>query len=683
MKQLLILLPILVSHTLMAQIGNVGIGTANPLARLHVADSSVLFSANGDIPFSAGLPPQQGSGRRLMWYPYKAAFRVGYVDGTQWDRDNIGNYSFAAGNSTQATGSSATALGFGTYAAGIASTALGNASVASGDYSTAIGTNAIAGGFLAMALGVNTYASNPYSVAMGSGTIGSGDYSMAMGQNTIAYGLNSTAMGYQTYAGVYSIAMGHSTRATGYTSTAMGTNSEATGYASTASGDSTIASGYYSTTTGSHTTANGAAATAMGLHTTSRAYGGLSIGVYNDNTDSPNPEYPANTDRLFQIGNGYSFFGITRSNAFTVLRNGNIGIGMTTPDFLLSFAPILGDKISLFGNSGSHYGLGIQSYLMQIHTDAADADIAFGYGSSSSLTERMRIVNSGESGLKLNGRIELKNGTLPLNDNYGAGIWLYNSDNSAVLGFMGTQNNQNIGFYGGPAGWGFTYDAINSRVGIGNQSPDYPFEVNGDAFFAGYFVNTSSSGGIGVGGSCTNSMGFGVAGEGGDVGVYGEGANWGGWFLGDIYTTGIYEGSDRKLKNDIRSLNGALSIINQLSPSVYTYKTTEFKQMRLPEGLHYGLIADEVQNILPGIVKKAVQAARYENHDEVNGKKLSNEVEFNTVNYTEVIPILIGAVQEQQAMIEELRLKNQIIDQQQLQINALSQEIQLIKDKMK
>jgi hypothetical protein len=36
----------------------------------------------------------------------------------------------------------------------------------------------------------------------------------------------------------------------------------------------------------------------------------------------------ASTDRIFQIGNGS---GTTRSNALTVLRNGNVGIGTLTP----------------------------------------------------------------------------------------------------------------------------------------------------------------------------------------------------------------------------------------------------------------------------------------------------------------------------------------------------------------
>lgn len=157
-------------------------------------------------------------------------------------------------------------------------------------------------------------------------------------------------------------------------------------------------------------------------------------------------------------------------NAFTQ----NVGIGTTTPGFPLSFSNDLGSKISLHGTSGNHYGFGIQGGLFQMYSDAAAANIAFGYGSSSSFTERMRLYNAGPEALLVQGRITLRNGTNPVNLAYGPGIWLSKADNTANLGFMGTQNNQNIGFYGGPAGWGFTYDAINSRVGIGNPNPNAP-----------------------------------------------------------------------------------------------------------------------------------------------------------------------------------------------------------------
>jgi hypothetical protein len=159
----------------------------------------------------------------------------------------------------------------------------------------------------------------------------------------------------------------------------------------------------------------------------------------------------------------------------------NVGIGTTTPGFPLNFSNALGDKISLYGNTGNHYGLGIQSGLLQIHTDLSLSNIAFGYGSSNNFTERMRILNNGNyDGMSLNGRLLLKNGSTDLVGG-GAGVWLYKANNSGQLGFMGTQNNQNIGFYGGPnnGGWGFVYDAINSRVGIGASDPKYLLDVNG------------------------------------------------------------------------------------------------------------------------------------------------------------------------------------------------------------
>ena len=155
----------------------------------------------------------------------------------------------------------------------------------------------------------------------------------------------------------------------------------------------------------------------------------------------------------------------------------NVGIGTNSPRGPLSFPPNSGQKIILWddGNAGgNNYGIGIGSGLLQMHAYTAADNIAFGYGKSSVFNERMRIINSGTDGLSLNGRIHLRNGTSPVNPLEGPGVWLYKADNTGLLGFMGTQNNQNIGFYGGPAGWGFTYNALNSRVGIGNNNPNAP-----------------------------------------------------------------------------------------------------------------------------------------------------------------------------------------------------------------
>src|SRR5258708_22547861 len=104
---------------------NVGIGTTNPKARLHVADSSVVFTNNlTSLPVTYSTPPVEGKGIGLMWYPQKAAFRVGGLDDgtllgfnpntfpiTQWVKDNIGLFSFASGLNTKALGLASTAAG--------------------------------------------------------------------------------------------------------------------------------------------------------------------------------------------------------------------------------------------------------------------------------------------------------------------------------------------------------------------------------------------------------------------------------------------------------------------------------------------------------------------------------------------------------------------------------------------
>ncbi len=84
---------------------------------------------------------------------------------------------------------------------------------------------------------------------------------------------------------------------------------------------------------------------------------------------------------------------------FIESSTGNIGIGTLTPGFKLTFKDVLGDKISLYGQSGNHFGFGIASYLLQIYSADTSSDIAFGYGSSSSFTELMRIKTNGQVGI--------------------------------------------------------------------------------------------------------------------------------------------------------------------------------------------------------------------------------------------------------------------------------------------
>lgn len=287
----------------------VGIGTATPAARLHVADSSVVFTGfiSGSLhemtEFEFGNPPISGAGSRMMWYADKAAFRAGHVDSYSpniWDKENVGLCSAAMGHHTTASGYASTASGAVSTASGYASTASGAGSIAMGSFSTAMGDNARAMNYGCTAMGHGTTAG--YGTTAGcdfcDGSGGGG--STAMGMSTTAIGSASTAMGsFTTASGAYSTAMGDYTTASGEYSTAMG--------------HYTTASGIYSTAMGYHTTA-GYHSTAMGNLASNNDYGGsFAIGDISTFSSGVSITNDANNQMMMRFAGGYKLY--TNSDA--------------------------------------------------------------------------------------------------------------------------------------------------------------------------------------------------------------------------------------------------------------------------------------------------------------------------------------------------------------------------------
>jgi hypothetical protein len=127
--------------------------SGSPLGDRFRVDSASGFVAKGVL--GIGIIPFTGAGERLMWHPYKAAFRAGSIGsaGTQWDDANTGFYTWAGGYNT-------IALGLSSFAMGYQSTALGS-------YAVALGYTANADGTGAVALGYRVTADADYSVAIG------------------------------------------------------------------------------------------------------------------------------------------------------------------------------------------------------------------------------------------------------------------------------------------------------------------------------------------------------------------------------------------------------------------------------------------------------------------------------------------------------------------------------------
>ncbi len=191
--------------------GNVGIGTSAPKARLHVADSNVLFSGPIGLPGSTTIdPPASGGGVRMFWYPQKGAFRAGGVNSTNWDKINIGNYSFATGFDNQAKGNNSFASGNLNTSSGFSSITTGQGNTASADYTIAMGYNNNASAADAIAIGSQNNATALYATAfgllntasayastvMGQGNTASGSYSLSAGRGTIAKAVGGTTLGY-------------------------------------------------------------------------------------------------------------------------------------------------------------------------------------------------------------------------------------------------------------------------------------------------------------------------------------------------------------------------------------------------------------------------------------------------------------------------------------------------------
>jgi len=190
---------------------------SNPVDFEFRSDGTLI--AKGNFGVGSLGSGDEGAGTRMLWFPSLGAFRAGGVDGTQWDQDNIGQYSAAFGYKTTASAYYSMAWGRQTGAFGMCSTAsgayswagnfldlvMGGWSSANGGHSTAIGTWSTASGYGSVALGGGDTASGSSSTVIGNGNTASGYYATASGRYTTASAYNSFV------TGTYNVGGGSST----------------------------------------------------------------------------------------------------------------------------------------------------------------------------------------------------------------------------------------------------------------------------------------------------------------------------------------------------------------------------------------------------------------------------------------------------------------------------------------
>ena len=162
-------------------------------------DSAGGVVAIGEL--GIGIIPASGAGYRLMWHPFKAAFRAGGTDdggaGNYWDDANVGFYSWAGGNQTKATAFATFAFGDQVTVTGVDAAGFGGSNVVGGTAAFSAGASNHACGFGSVAIGFTntTGAISPTCNTGGQGSVAIGyrvtadcDYCVALGHRASANG---------------------------------------------------------------------------------------------------------------------------------------------------------------------------------------------------------------------------------------------------------------------------------------------------------------------------------------------------------------------------------------------------------------------------------------------------------------------------------------------------------------
>lgn len=248
--------------------------------------------------------------------------------------------------------------------------------------------------------------------------------------------------------------------------------------------------------------------------------------------------------------------------------------------------------------------------------------------------------------------------------------------NNGVFGQASGSIDQNTGIrgdaYGGSGsnnrgGYFTSYAPTGAAIVVGVETA----ATGGATLTAGVGSSSSGTGTNSYGvnavanGAATNNYGVKGTATGGtnNYGVYGVATqNTGtctatactdaaGYFAGDlVYTGSSFQTSDLALKQNIVPITNALTLIGQILPKTYDFQIQNYPHMNLSDGIRYGVIAEDIELVIPGAVKEFVHPAKYDSL----GNLIGNEILYKGVDYITFIPILLAGIKEQQVRIDSL-----------------------------
>jgi hypothetical protein len=473
--------------------------------------------------------------------------------------------------------------------------------------------------------------------------VASGDYSFIGG------GACNTASGTNSFVGggSYNIANGT------YSFIAGGTQNQASAQACFVGGGTyNTASGMNSCVLGGSTnTASGQYSFAAGNSNEAQSYQETVIGPYATiGSGSPTSFVP--TDRLFVVGNGtYLYPNATRSDALTILKNGNTTIGgsLTINSNGTSTSILFPVDRGTSGQVLQTDGSGNTSWA---NTLTNFTESSYGNGSTINYGSKFLAKKVGQSNVdfviqpKGTGAIlaQQPDGTATGGNKRGeyavdfqmirsASTNVASGDNSVICGgSLNTASGPSSTVIGG---W------YNSAIGgCSNIIGGYNNTANGDYSIAlGKFANAYGDFSFAINLNSNNgpsvaTQTFRISGA-SEIG-------------GNVAWTNY---SDKRLKKDIVYISDE----NNLD-KIMSLNAVRFRWKANDELLNLGFIAQETENIIP-------ESVRY---DEIN--------DIYSMEYTAIIPVLVEGMKEQKKMIDDQNAK---IKNLQQEIDELKKELAL------